>query len=58
MEYQKFMNLLGGMIDTTKLPKYTTVKWIEVYDESDGTYNPNKDVIFKTPELRKIGFEK
>ena len=36
----------------TKLPKYTTVKWIEVYDESDGTYNPNKDFRFKTPELR------
>ena len=52
MENKKIINLLGGTIDIAKLPKYTTVRWIEIYDESDGTYNPNKDVRFKTPELR------
>ena len=52
MEYKKIINLLGGTVDIKKLPKYTTVKWIDVFDESDGTYNPNKDVRFKTPELR------
>ena len=52
MEYQRIINLLDETVDITKLPKYTTVKLIEIYDESDGTYNPNKDVRFKTPELR------
>ena len=50
MEYKKIISLLGGATDSTKLPKYTTVKWIEFYDESDGKYNPNKNIRFKTPE--------
>ena len=51
MEYKKITNLLGGLVDPEKLPRYTTIKWVEIYDESDGTYNPNKDVRFKTTEL-------
>ena len=34
------------------IQKYTTIKCIEIYDECNGTYNPKKDVRFKTPELR------
>ena len=52
MEYQKIINLLGKTIDSTKLPRYTTRKWIEVYDQSNGTYNYNKDIRFKTPQVR------
>ena len=52
MEYKKVIDLLGGTVDITNLPKYTTVKWIEVYGESVGTYNPNKNFRFKAPELR------
>ena len=48
MEYQKIINLLGKTIYSTKLPKYTTRKWIEICDQSNGTYNPHKDVRFKT----------
>ena len=51
MEYQK-INLLGKTIDSAKLPKYTTRKWIEIYDQSNGTYSPHKDIRFKTPQLR------
>ena len=40
MEYKKIIDLLGGTVDITNLPKYTTVKWIEVYGESVGTCNP------------------
>ena len=51
MEYKEIINLLGGIVDPEKLPKYTTIKWIEFYNESNGKYNPNKDARFKTPEL-------
>ena len=51
MEYQKIINLLGKTIDSTKLPKFTTRKWIEVFDQSSGSYNVNKDIRFKTPQL-------
>ena len=51
MEYHKIINLLSK-ISGTQLQKFTTKKWIEIYDESDGTYNVNKDIRFKTPQLR------
>ena len=50
MEYKKIINLLSN-ISGNQLPKYVTKKWIEIYDESDGTYNVNKDVKLKTPQL-------
>ena len=52
MEYQKIIKLLGKTIDPTKLPKYTTRKWIETFDQSNKIYNKNKDIRFKTPQLR------
>ena len=39
MEYQNIINLLDGSIDVAKFPKFITKKWIEVFDQSDGTYN-------------------
>ena len=51
MEYRKIIGLLGNVSDN-KLLKFITQKWIEIYDESDGTYKVNQDVRFKTPQLR------
>ena len=34
MEFQKVINLLGKTIDSTKLPKFTTRKWIEIFHQS------------------------
>ena len=51
MEYQKNINLLSKFSDN-ELPRYVTKKWIGIYDESNGTYNVNKEVRFKTPQLR------
>ena len=48
MEYEKITNLLAK-ISPNQLPRYVTKKWIEIYDESDGHYNVNKYVRFKTP---------
>ena len=51
MGYQEIINLLGN-ISNNQLPKFTTRKWIEVFDQLNGTYNVNKDIRFKTPQLR------
>ena len=51
MGYNKITNLLGKL-DKDEIPKFTTIKWIEIFDRSNGTYNPNKDIRFKTPQIR------
>ena len=50
MEYQKITKLLGSTLN--KVPRFITKKWIEVYDQSGGTYNTNKQIRLKTPMLR------
>ena len=49
MAYQKIANLLGNTSD--KVPRFITKKWIEVHNQSGGTYNTNKKIRFKTPML-------
>ena len=51
MGYKKITNLLGKPAED-EIPKLTTIKWIEIFDESNGTYNKNKDIRFKTSQLR------
>ena len=50
MEYQKITNLLRNTSD--KVPRFITKIWIEVFDESGGTYNTNKQIRFKASMLR------
>ena len=46
MEYQKIANLID---DTSNQPsKFRTKNWIEINDESRGTYNVNSQIKFKT----------
>ena len=52
MQFQKFVNLLDITSDNKDLPRYVTKKWIEVYDQSEKNYNPNKEIRIKTPMLR------
>ena len=60
MEYQESINNgisrkykpFSQTIDSTKLPKFTTRKWIEVFDQPNNIHNQNKDIRFKTPQLR------
>ena len=40
MEYQKIINPLDTTSDN--VPRFNTKKWIEVYDQSGGTYSTNK----------------
>ena len=51
MGYNKITNL-SGKLDKDKIPKFTTIKWIDIFDQSNGTYSPNKDIRFKTPQIR------
>ena len=51
MRYNKITNLLGKL-DKDEIPKFTTIKWIEIFDQSDGTNNKNKDIRSNTNQLR------
>ena len=49
MEYQKIANLID---DTSNRPsKFRTRNWVEINDESRGTYNVNSQIKFKTAML-------
>ena len=51
MEYQKIANLIDD--NTLNQPsKFRTRNWIEINDESRGTYNVNSQIKFKTTMLK------
>ena len=52
MEFQKFVNFLDKTSDDNNLPRFVTKKWIELYDQSEGNYNLNKEIRIKTSMLR------
>ena len=52
MEFQKTVNFLDTTFDDKDLPRFVTKKWIEVYDQSEGNYNANKEIRIKTSMLR------
>ena len=49
MEYQKIANLLDT--ESNQLSKFSTRNWVEINDESRGTYT-NNDIKFKTTMLK------
>ena len=52
MEFQKIVNFLDTTFDDKDLPRLVTKKWIEVYDQSGGNNNVNKEIRIKTSMLR------
>ena len=50
-EFQKIVNFLKTNSDEN-LPRFITKKWVELYDQSGGTYNVNKEFRIKTSTLR------
>ena len=52
MELQKIINFIDTTSDNKNLTTFATKKWIEVYDQSEGNYNVNKDIRIKTSMLR------
>ena len=51
MEFQKIVHFLYIISDNKDLPKFVTVKWIGVYDQSQGNY-VNKEIRMKTSMLK------
>ena len=50
MEYQKIANLID---DTSNQPsRFRTKNWVEINDESRGTYDVNSQIKFKTTMLK------
>ena len=49
MEYQKIINLLVNTAN--QLSKFITKNWIEINDQSNGTYNTNSDIRFENATL-------
>ena len=52
MEFQKITNFLGVNSDNKDLPTLVTKKQIEVYNQSGGNYDVNKEIRLKTSILR------
>ena len=52
MEFQNIVNFLDRTFDNKDLLKFVTKKCIEVYDQSEKNYNPNKETRIKTSILR------
>ena len=52
MQFQKITNFLDATSDDKDLPRFVSKKWIEVYDQSEKNYSPNKDIRIKTSMLR------
>ena len=50
MEYQKIANLLDN--SSNKTSKLKTKNWVEINDESRGTYNDGKQIKFKATMLK------
>ena len=52
MEFQKIVNFIDKTSDNKDLPTFVTKKWIEIYNQSEGNYNVNKEIRIKTSMLR------
>ena len=52
MQFQKIVNFLDITSDNKDLTKFVTKKWSEVYDQSEGNYNVNKESRIKASILR------
>ena len=52
MGFQKIVNFLDTISDNKDLPKLVTIKWVKVYDQSQESYNLNKEIRIKTSMLK------
>ena len=50
MEFQKIVNLLDNALNQPS--KFNTKNWVEINDESRGTYNVNSQIKFTTTMLK------
>ena len=50
IEYQKIANLIDGA--SNEPSKFRTKNWVEINDESRGTYSVNSQIKFRTTMLK------
>ena len=55
MEYQKISNLLDDA--SNKISNFRTKNWVEINDESKGTYNVGDEIKFKPTMLKSSLFD-
>ena len=51
MEFEQIANFLDTTSDDKDLPRFVSKKWVEVYDQSEKNYNPNKEIRIKKSML-------
>ena len=51
MKYQKIRNLLDDITNQTS--EFRTRNWVEINDESQGTYNESSQIKFKNSVIRQ-----
>ena len=52
MKFRKIVSFLDTTFDDKGLSRFVTKKWIEVYNQSGGNYNVNKEIRIKTSMVR------
>ena len=52
MKFQKIVNFLDTTSVDKDLPRFVTKKWVDVYDQWEGSYNFNKEIRIKKSLLR------
>ena len=52
MKFQKITNFLNITSDDKNSPRLVTKSWIEVYDQSEKSYSPKKEITIKMLMLR------
>ena len=52
MEFEKIVNFVDTTSDDKYLLRFVTKKWIQVYHQSEGNYDVNKEIRIKISMLR------
>ena len=52
MEFQKIVNFLDTTFNNEDLRRFVAKKWVDVYDQSGGNYDVNKEIKITTSMLR------
>ena len=52
MEFQKIVNFLDTTFNNEDLQRFVAKKWVDVYDQSGGNYDVNKEIKITASILR------
>ena len=52
MKYSNNITNLLRKSSNEEFPKFRTIKWVEIFDQPNGSYNKDENIRFKTPQVR------